>query len=74
MLARLLLRLQQADTGFQFPLMQLVKAGFHTNPLVLDIVEIIECRALQDLKWRARVKLENGVYLIGQMTASLSGV
>ncbi|WVF67576.1 hypothetical protein IAT40_002334 [Kwoniella sp. CBS 6097] len=48
-----------------FPLGQLIKAGFNHNPLVLDVAEIIECRALQDLKWRARVKLPGGVFLIG---------
>nr|XP_019011562.1 RNA-dependent RNA polymerase 1 [Kwoniella pini CBS 10737]OCF50343.1 RNA-dependent RNA polymerase 1 [Kwoniella pini CBS 10737] len=48
-----------------FPLGQLIKAGFHQNPFVLDIADIIECRALQDLKWRARVKLPGGVFLIG---------
>jgi RNA-dependent RNA polymerase len=50
----------------QFPLTTLIKAGFHKDPMVLDTVEIIECRALQDLKWRARVKLPGGVFLIGQ--------
>ncbi|OCF31540.1 RNA-dependent RNA polymerase 1 [Kwoniella heveanensis BCC8398] len=48
-----------------FPLGQLIKAGFNNNPLVLDVAEIIECRALQDLKWRARVRLPGGVFLIG---------
>ncbi|WVR09517.1 hypothetical protein IAU60_006585 [Kwoniella sp. DSM 27419] len=48
-----------------FPLSHLIKAGFNKNPLILDIAEIIECRALQDLKWRARVKLPDGVFLIG---------
>ncbi|WVW85521.1 hypothetical protein I302_107559 [Kwoniella bestiolae CBS 10118] len=48
-----------------FPLAQLIQAGFHKNPFVLDIASIIECRALQDLKWRARVKLPGGVFLIG---------
>ncbi|WVN86300.1 uncharacterized protein L203_101463 [Cryptococcus depauperatus CBS 7841] len=48
-----------------FPLAELIKAGFHANPLVLDVAAIIECRALQDLKWRARVRLNGGVYLIG---------
>lgn len=51
----------------QFPLSALIKAGFHRDPMILDIAEIIECRALQDLKWRARVKLQSGVYLIGQL-------
>ncbi|ODO01343.1 hypothetical protein I350_06162 [Cryptococcus amylolentus CBS 6273] len=48
-----------------FPFMQLVRSGFNTNPLILDIAAILECRALQDLKWRARVKLPGGVFLIG---------
>ncbi|WWC90607.1 uncharacterized protein L201_005543 [Kwoniella dendrophila CBS 6074] len=48
-----------------FPLKQLIKAGFHKNPFLLDIASIIECRALQDLKWRARMKLPGGVFLIG---------
>jgi len=47
-----------------------IKAGFNKDPLVLDTVEIIECRALQDLKWRARVKLPGGVFLIGELLAS----
>ena len=49
--------------------------------MILDIAEIIECRALQDLKWRARVKLSNGAYLIGELRAdrlhsapSMSGI
>ena len=49
----------------QFPLGQVIRAGFHQNPLVLDICSIIETRALQDLKWRARVRLPTGVFLIG---------
>jgi len=49
----------------QFPIRELIQAGFNTNPLVLDIVDLIECRALQDMKWRARVKLPGGVFLIG---------
>ncbi|ORY35716.1 RNA dependent RNA polymerase-domain-containing protein [Naematelia encephala] len=49
----------------EFPLNQLIRAGFHADPLVLDVVEIIECRLLQDLKWRARVKIPAGVFLIG---------
>ena len=49
----------------QFPLNALIKAGFHQNPFIRDLCDIIECRALQDLKWRARVKLDAGVFLIG---------
>ncbi|WRT68501.1 uncharacterized protein IL334_005477 [Kwoniella shivajii] len=53
-----------------FPLGPLVKAGFNQNPLILDVASIIECRALQDLKWRARVKLPGGVFLIGSADES----
>lgn len=35
--------------------------------MVLDMCRLVECRALQDLKWRARVKLPSGVYLIGEL-------
>jgi hypothetical protein len=52
-------------TPLQFPLYALIKAGFHDNPMVLDICSIIETRALQDLKWRARVQMPGGVFLIG---------
>lgn len=45
--------------------MQVIKAGFHENPLILDMVDIVECRALQDLKWKARLQLSQGVFLIG---------
>lgn len=51
----------------QFPLQSVVKYGFHQNVFVQDICRLIECRALQDLKWRARIKLPGGVYLIGQL-------
>ena len=37
--------------------------------MILDIVEFIECRALQDLKRRVRVKLPGGVFLMGKGTA-----
>ena len=34
--------------------------------MIQDMVEIVECRALQDLKWKARLQLSNGVFLIGK--------
>lgn len=33
--------------------------------MILDMVDIIECRALQDLKWKARLQIPSGVFLIG---------
>ncbi|EIW68226.1 hypothetical protein TREMEDRAFT_74213 [Tremella mesenterica DSM 1558] len=53
------------STCSEFPLLALIKAGFHENPMILDICSIVETRALQDLKWRARVRLPTGVFLIG---------
>ncbi|KAL1413347.1 hypothetical protein Q8F55_001106 [Vanrija albida] len=48
-----------------FPVAHLIENGFHRNPLVQDIVRLIEVRLLQDLKWRARVNIPKSVYLIG---------
>jgi RNA-dependent RNA polymerase len=62
------------DSGFrcladqQFPLVGVIKAGFNKNPLILDMVEIVETRALQDLKWKARLQIPGGVFLIGECT------
>ena len=53
----------QADC--QFPLARIIKAGYNNNPMILDMVDITECRALQDLKWKARLKIAGGVFMIG---------
>jgi hypothetical protein len=52
----------------------LITAGFNKDPMILDLVDLIECRALQDLKWRARVKLPGGVFLIGMLKITMKGV
>lgn len=49
----------------EFPLVNVIDAGFARNPMVMDLCRLVQARALQDLKWRARVKLDKGVYLIG---------
>lgn len=49
----------------EFPMVQVIDAGFARNPMIQDLARLVEARALQDLKWRARVKLDMGVYLIG---------
>jgi RNA-dependent RNA polymerase len=33
--------------------------------LILDMIDIVECRALQDLKWKARLEISHGVFMIG---------
>jgi RNA-dependent RNA polymerase len=50
----------------QFPLVKVIKAGYNKNPMILDMVDIIECRALQDLKWKARLQISGGVFMIGK--------
>lgn len=37
--------------------------------MVQDFCDLIECRLLQDIRWRARVRLEGGVFLIGKLIA-----
>lgn len=49
----------------EFPLVSIIDAGFARNPMIEDLVRLVQARALQDLKWRARIKLKDGVYLIG---------
>lgn len=49
----------------EFPLIPIIDAGFSRNPMIQDLVRLVQARALQDLKWRARVKLDKGVYMIG---------
>jgi hypothetical protein len=29
------------------------------------MIDIVECRALQDLKWKARLEISHGVFMIG---------
>jgi hypothetical protein len=47
-------------------LVKVIKAGYNNNPMILDMVDIIECRALQDLKWKARLQISGGVFMIGK--------
>ena len=53
------------EADFQFPLTEVIRAGYNKNPLILDMVDIVECRALQDLKWKARLEISHGVFMIG---------
>jgi hypothetical protein len=29
------------------------------------MIDLVECRALQDLKWKARLEISHGVFMIG---------
>jgi len=59
------LQAQVVDADFQFPLTEVIRAGYNKNPLILDMIDIVECRALQDLKWKARLEISHGVFMIG---------
>ncbi|BEI83326.1 hypothetical protein CcaverHIS002_0311940 [Cutaneotrichosporon cavernicola] len=49
----------------EFPISTLLQCGFNANPFVLDLCRLIKGRALQDLKWRNRLKIDGGVFLMG---------
>ncbi|BEJ14161.1 hypothetical protein CspHIS471_0313350 [Cutaneotrichosporon sp. HIS471] len=49
----------------EFPISTLLQCGFNANPFVRDLCHLIKGRALQDLKWRNRLKIDGGVFLMG---------
>lgn len=53
------------DKVSSFPLAALINAGFHKDPVVLDVCTVTERRMLADLRWHARVEVDKGVYLMG---------
>jgi hypothetical protein len=59
-------RYQVLGADLQFPLTEVIRAGYNKNPLILDMIDIVECRALQDLKWKARLEISHGVFMIGK--------
>jgi RNA-dependent RNA polymerase len=53
------------DKVATFPIAALINAGFHKDPVVLDVCTVTERRMLTDLRWHARVEVDKGVYLMG---------
>jgi len=51
---------------FQFPLAQAISTGFIEDPLVQNILRVLKCRLLSDLKWKARISIPDGAYLMGK--------
>ncbi|KAM0755671.1 RdRP-domain-containing protein [Meredithblackwellia eburnea MCA 4105] len=49
----------------QVPVPELVAAGFHREPFLIALTRLFAGRALWDLKWRARVYIEDGVNVLG---------
>jgi RNA-dependent RNA polymerase len=53
------------DKVSSFPIAALINAGFHKDPVVLDVCIVTERRMLTELRWHARVEVDTGVYLMG---------
>lgn len=51
--------------ALQFPIQELLEAGFGEEPLVRNVLNAVECRVLQDLKHRARIEIKEGAFLFG---------
>ncbi|TDL27509.1 RdRP-domain-containing protein [Rickenella mellea] len=49
----------------QFPINTLLKHEFHREVMLRNILRCIECNILHDLKYRARIQVDEGVYLMG---------
>ncbi|KIJ51513.1 hypothetical protein M422DRAFT_44041 [Sphaerobolus stellatus SS14] len=55
------------DTLTTFPLSKCIQQGFGDDPLVRNILQILKCRLVSDLKWKGRIKINDGAYLMGIM-------
>ncbi|KAK0471929.1 RNA dependent RNA polymerase-domain-containing protein [Armillaria novae-zelandiae] len=49
----------------ELPILQMLKAGFAREHLLRNVLKCIECQLLQDLKYRARIQVNDGAFLIG---------
>ncbi|KAH8921190.1 RdRP-domain-containing protein [Atractiella rhizophila] len=57
---------QKAITSLrQFPLPELLDAGFAKDPLVRSIIRLLQYRALHNLKWKCWIELESGFNGLG---------
>jgi hypothetical protein len=50
----------------QFPIKALAEAGFGRDLCVQEALRVLEVRILYDLKWRNRLTIQAGVYLMGK--------
>lgn len=51
---------------YEFPVHDLAEHGFRTDPLLGDVLRVLETKLLTDLKWKARLEVKGGVYLMGE--------
>ncbi|KAH8823568.1 RNA dependent RNA polymerase-domain-containing protein [Flagelloscypha sp. PMI_526] len=49
----------------ELPVLQMLRAGFAKEPMLANVLKCIECQLLQDLKFRARIQIEDGAFLMG---------
>lgn len=49
----------------QFPIAELIESGFGEEPILQNVLNVLECRCLQDLKYRARIEIKQGAFLLG---------
>jgi RNA-dependent RNA polymerase len=57
--------LRRGDELSTWPVQAMVKYGFQRDACLQDLLKAIECRSLSDLRWRARLQIKQGVYLLG---------
>ncbi len=48
-----------------FPSVNLAEAGFNSDACLIEVLRVVEVRLLWDLKWKARLPLEQSAFLIG---------
>ncbi len=49
-----------------FPLKELCEAGFNMDPCFQNVTKVLETSILTDLKWKNRLEIRQGVYLMGK--------
>ncbi|KAH8087827.1 RdRP-domain-containing protein [Cristinia sonorae] len=48
-----------------FPLIEVLDAGLGDDPLIKDLVQVIKCRMLSDLRWKQWIEIADSAYLMG---------
>ncbi len=48
-----------------FPIRHLISSGFQNDPVLQDILSVVERRMLSELRWHCRIEIEEGVYMFG---------
>ncbi|THH33039.1 hypothetical protein EUX98_g1143 [Antrodiella citrinella] len=48
-----------------FPLVKVLDSGFGSDPFIQDLVTVIRCRMLSDLKWKQWIEIPDSAFLMG---------